>query len=237
MRKSIITAISALLISQYSSGQRVLPMVFELGSTGKKSSSSLHIENTRTKLMTVEFVANKLSLDRYGIETLTPAEDDFLIFPPQAIINPGKSQTVRVKYIGNPSIQQSQAYRISVKQLPIDMRKEGTSGVGMLINFNTLVNVTPKNGQALLNVKEINQGDQQWRLLIENQGNQFARLSETRWTISGRGVEKLTLNNQQSGALSDRNLIPPHSQITLFIDPIPGFDANHTKIDIEVPIN
>jgi len=182
---SIVTILLCALVYSNAQAQRVSPMVFELEPFGSDSSTSLRIENTKQSPLTIEISASQLNTNLHGKETLTPADDDFLIFPPQAIIQPGKTQMIRVKYIGEAALEQSQAYRIAVKQLPIDLKGDGTTNIGIAFHFFTLLNVTPEKTKPSLNIEKISPvDDQNWELTIVNSGDRFARLSTTEWDIS-----------------------------------------------------
>jgi len=227
--------LSVAVYQQLSHAQRVQPMVFELEPVGSKSSTSLRIENTRQVPITVEFVANKMTMDELGNETLLPADEDFIIYPPQALIQPGKTQIARVRYIGEPLISMSQAYRISVKQLPVNLNKTGVTGVAMLLNFNTLVNIVPSNVQPELSVSKIEVApDSKWFVTIKNQGNRFARLSKTTWEIVNKSdqTNKVRLKPMQVGEITNKNLILPNSEVRQLIPEFVGFDPLNTEISI-----
>jgi len=119
---SIVVILLAIVNCQASFAQRVEPMVFELAASGSKSTTSLRVNNNKSAPLTIEVEPSRISLDESGNETRTLAEDDFLIYPPQTILQPGKTQVIKVKYVGDPTIDASQAYRISVKQLPVNLK-------------------------------------------------------------------------------------------------------------------
>jgi len=77
--------------------QRVQPMVFELEPLGKGSTESIRLENNKQRPITVEMNASKIVLDEFGKETNIPADEDFLIYPPQTIVQPGKTQIIKVR--------------------------------------------------------------------------------------------------------------------------------------------
>jgi len=236
--KSLIALLffASVIVAQSAFAQRVQPMVYELDATGSGASTSLRVENTKSVPMTLEFVASKIQLDEFGGETSELAEDDFLIFPPQALIKPGKAQVIRVKYIGDPQIETSQAYRISVKQLPVNLDKSGATGVAMLVNFHTLANVVPKSSEAALSVTNIVAADSNmWSITVENKGNRYARLSKTRWLVQNTqgGGKPLTLKSSEIGAMTELNLVLPNSKLTQLIPAIEGFDPSNTRIIID----
>jgi len=231
----IVVALYVFLFATYADAQRVQPMVFEVEPIGAKSSASLRVENTQQNAMTVEIIPTKITMDEFGIETLAPADDDFLIYPPQTLIESGKTQVVRVKYVGDPSIDTSQAYRVSVKQLPVDLKDSGHTGVGMVINFNTLLNVVPVGVESALTVTEIKpQSDRRWEISIENTGNRFSRLSKTVWRVLDTRDPSNTkrIKSLDVGQLAERNLVLPHSTLRMSIPAIDGFDPAFTQIAI-----
>ncbi len=223
------------LFTQPAVAQRVQPMVYELDTSGSGATQSLRVENSKSTPVILEFVASKISLDEQGRETNVAAEDDFLIFPPQALIKPGKTQLVRVKYVGSPKLEQSQAYRISVKQLPVTLDKSGSTGVAMLVNFNTLANVVPKATEPSLAITKIIPADNNmWAVTVENSGNKYARLSKTEWLVESLdGIAKsLVLKKDQVGSLTELNLVLPNSTLTQLIPALDGFDPKNTRITI-----
>ena len=207
-------------------------MSYELTPSGSDSSTSLRIENSSKIDMTLELVANKISIDGRGIETLTPAEDDFLIFPPQLILKAGKTQAIRVKYIGEPSLNESAPYRISVKQIPIDLKGTGQSGVGMVVNFHTLAHVAPKASKVDLRVSElVRNGTDAWDVTIDNHGKKMGRLSRTIWKITDGGQSK-TLSSKEVADMTPRNLVMPGKALKLTIPAIEGFNLQTTSVEI-----
>ena len=217
--------------------QRVEPMVFELASSGNKSTTNLRINNNKSTPLTVEIEPSRISLDEQGNETRTLAEDDFLIYPPQTIIQPGKTQVVKVKYVGDPTIETSQAYRVSVKQVPVDLGLEEASSVGLLINFNTLANVIPAKAKtkAVLDVESISKGDEgNWVVKINNTGNLYTRLSQTKWTISNTNdpSKNKTFKKEEVNEMIEKKLILPNSSLTTKVKAIDGFSPETSSIII-----
>lgn len=241
INKAILFVATVVFFCAFSSGsyaQRVTPMVFELDPIGSGSSKSLRIENTKEQSLTVEFVATKISLDEFGNESRTPADNDFLIYPPQALIPGGKTQIVKVRYIGDPTILESNAYRVSVNQLPVQVER-GFQGVGVVVNFNTLVNVSPIDSTAQLSVIDIAKGaDDQWDILIENKGNRFSRLSKTVWQVTSTVDTSNTklIKKSEVADMTDKNLVIPNSTLRLSIPSIEGFEPSTTKISISTDI-
>lgn len=224
--------LAAVVLTDQAFAQRVQPMSYELSPSGSSSSTSLRIENNSKVDMTLELMANKIVVDENGTETTLPAEDDFLIFPPQLILKSGKTQAVRVKYIGEPTIDQSVPYRISIKQIPIDLSGSGKSGVGMVVNFHTLAHVAPKSAKTDLHVSGLsNNGGGTWKITIDNRGKKMGRLSQTVWKFTD-GSQSKTLSLKEVADLTPKNLVMPETTLTMTIPAVEGFNPSTTTVKI-----
>lgn len=234
--KAILISSAVIMAATFISGQahaqRVQPMSYELGPSGSSASTALRIENSSKIDMTLELLASKISVDDNGVESLTPAEDDFLIFPPQMILKAGKTQAVRVKYIGEPTIKESAPYRISIKQIPIDLKGTGKSGVGMVVNFHTLAHVAPKAAKIDLRVSElIGNGSGAWKIAIDNHGKKMGRLSQTVWKLTD-GSQSKTLSLKEVADMTPKNLVMPGQTLHMTIPAIVGFNPRTTTVEI-----
>jgi len=204
----------ALLLSTYATQAfQVKPMVAELETSGSQSQQTVRISNPSDSSLTIEISAFDLLIDTDGDETLSINEDDFLIIPMTTIIPPGKSQSVIVRYIGEPILKKSKAYRIAIDQVSVDLDKKGQSGVGMSVSFRTLFNVIPQGAQAKLIIKNKKQANADtWNVLLENTGNKYIRLSQAQWLIKGNEQELLLEGPELSKALTGKILLPKSSR-------------------------
>ncbi len=228
---------SLLLLSSIHAGfaQSVQPMVYELEPIGSKSSIDLRIENTKNSPITYEINAVKITHDEYGNETQTSGENDFLIYPPQTLILPGKRQIIKVKYIGEPQLELSQTYRILANELPVNLSGGENSGVSVAMNFSTLCNVSPANSTPEISVAKLEQAsDGKWSITIANDGTRFVRLTETVIEVSNinDAKDKKVFRNEYISDLFDKNLVAPKSILKLTMPAIEGFDLETTKITI-----
>lgn len=230
---SIVVVMAAL--GQAVFAQSVQPMVYQLETIGNNSSTNLTIENTKSSAITYEMVAVKVSHDEMGNETRTDAEDDFLIYPPQTLVAPGKKQIIKVKYVGDPQLELSQTYRILVNELPVDLSGGENSGISVAINFSTLCNVVPTGSSAALEVTELSQAEgDKWSITIENSGTRFSRLTETIVEVSSLNdpSKKKVFRNEYISDLFNKNLVAPKSKLKLEMPAIEGFEPGNTKITI-----
>jgi fimbrial chaperone protein len=151
---------------------RVEPMSAELAASGQNSKGEIRIENPHDHPITIELVTEQRDFDANGKETRTPAEDDFLIFPPQTLVQPGKTQLVRYQYIGDPKIPATKAFVINVRQLPIDLKPDAASGMKFLYNFGLARYVVPEGAVAVPTAENIHLGQNgNLEFVIKNTGN------------------------------------------------------------------
>ncbi|MGB3739359.1 MAG: fimbria/pilus periplasmic chaperone [Pontixanthobacter sp.] len=223
---------TAVFAPDAANAHRVDPIRYELAPSGSAAQTTVLVTNTRSFPITIEAIPNTLSIAEDGSETLSPAEDDFLIFPPQAVIEPGKSQSFRVRYIGTPSLERSVAYRIGINQLPVDMREEGASGIGVTLNFATLANIIPAGATAAISVESIAPApDGKWQLTLANTGTRFARLSEAQVSFT-QGDRTEEFSGTRTQGWFDNNILLPGNRLNVTIPAPEGFDPGSTSVRI-----
>ena len=215
--------------------QSVEPMIFELEPIGGASTETLRIDNPGSGPITLEIVPLKITFDEYGNESHEAAEDDFLIYPPQTIVQAGSTQVVKVKYIGDPEIQNSKAYRISINQLPVDLKTD-SSGVSILTKFLTLVNVSPRDSRPDMRITEIvPQENDRWLVTIRNAGDRYGILSNSNWELESSvdASVKKTINADELSTHLIQTLVLPKSTLRLSVPAVDGFDPSSTNIVIK----
>ena len=153
-----VLAVSALLAASASIGatawaMRVAPMVSELTTTGVGSAARIEVGNVGAAPMPFETTITRMELDEDENLIETPADENFLVFPPQGIVGVGGRQVVRVQWVGAPTLDASEAYYLWVKQLPIntDVEKSpdllGSASVQVLYTMKALMVVAPEGAE------------------------------------------------------------------------------------------
>ncbi|WP_372858861.1 molecular chaperone [Pseudoalteromonas sp.] len=211
---------------------QVEPMTAELRPFGSESQVLLRITNTSNEKLTAEISSFDLLINSQGEEELVLNEGDFLIIPMTVIIAPGKSQSIVVKYIGEPVLTESITYRIDIRQLGVNLGKGNLASVGVNYNFQTLYSVVPEQASAQLVIKSKKQASAGiWKVKLANTGNKYARLLNTQWIIEGQN-DKLVLDGRSlSDALAGKLLLPNSSrEVSL---KVPGqFNAVLSKLTV-----
>lgn len=127
----------------------VQPLVLDMGAVGTHARDVIQVVNDSAGPLPVEVTIKKLDIATDGKTSVSPAGDEFLVFPPQAVVPAGATQSFRVQWVGEPNIQKSQSYMFFVNQLPVKMRP-GQSGVQVVFNFGVIVSVAPAGAQSAL---------------------------------------------------------------------------------------
>lgn len=133
---------AAIVPYQAAHAMTVQPVVIDLQTAGRQMSQVITVENTFATPLPVELTVQELELTTEGVKQTGKDPGDLLVFPPQAIIAPGQTQTFRVQYVGDPALAKSKHYYITVAQLPIKL-PEGQSAIQILYNFQVLISVGP----------------------------------------------------------------------------------------------
>lgn len=210
---------------------KVEPMSMDMRPIGKYAQTTLRIDNTSPAPLTVELLSYSMTMDAFGVETIAPADEDLLVIPMTAVIPPGRSQTVMIRYLGDPAISESKAYRVAVKQVRVAGNHSDSAQMGLLLQFNTLINVTPENSESRLAIKSIEQNNNDWLIEVENSGNSYGRLSRTRWLISD-GSRDIRLSGKQVGQLLAGTLVLPNSTRFFKMKPLDNFNPDSLSIQI-----
>lgn len=169
----------------------VTPVIVDMSTSGSGNHAQITVVNESAKVLPVEIVVSRIEVGESGEITSTPAGDEFVLFPPQALVPAGATQNFRVQWVGAPQIKTSQSYIFSVNQVPVKMPK-GESGVQVVLNFSTIINVAPPGGQASINlvgasIGKDDQGKLRPALTVRNPGNAHAKLTDATITLSGGG--------------------------------------------------
>jgi P pilus assembly chaperone PapD len=181
-------------------------------SASANSTGQLRVVNDGAVALPIEIVVSRIELNEAGEATSRPAGDEFLIFPPQALLAPGAAQSFRIQWVGDPQIAQSRSYVFSVNQVPVKMPK-GKSGMQVVFNFTALVNVAPASGRAGIDlvstgIGKDEKGKPRPALTVKNPGNIHARLTDATISLSA-GSWSQTLRPEQLRQTIGFGLVQP----------------------------
>jgi fimbrial chaperone protein len=215
-RVRLIAAALSLLLFGASAAQavRVSPMVVELTSVGTGSTARIEIQNANSNAMPFEIRVYRIDYDDGGVMHETPADSDFLVFPPQGILAKNGRQVIRVQWIGG-NLGSSRGYYVSVNQLPVAVDSSASDGkslgasVQVLYHIKVLATVAPPGSQPKIEVQGVKPvmiaaapppGQPESaapagalepgiEISVRNEGKRYALMAGSTWTIEGTGVD------------------------------------------------
>lgn len=154
----LIAAVAGLAVIPAAWAMRVSPMVSELTTSGAGSTARIEVGNVGSATLPFETLITRLDIDADGNLIETPADDKFLVFPPQGLVAVNGRQVVRVQWVGDHDIPASEAYYLWVKQLPVETDPNappstgGSVAVSVLYTMKALIVVAPPNAQPNVEV-------------------------------------------------------------------------------------
>lgn len=203
----------------------VTPLYLEMTAGGKGASASLTVENSSPQRLALEteVVERKVTAD--SKETRHPDEDSFLIFPPQAMVEPGKTQVFRLQWLGGPDIPASRSFYVMLKQLPVNFTADTASGIKFLTNIGASVHVLPMQPQLSGVAEEIAptvaKGKPQLTFFVRNTGSRLFYTDGVRYRITGQGLDSpLEIDGETVRQTEQTELITPGGRRKLML-PLP----------------
>jgi len=190
----------------------VSPVYLDMVSAGPRSRSDIRVANRSDKPLPIEAVVKRVTRDAHGEKIIKRDEADFLVLPMQAMIPPGGAQIFKVQWLGDPLIEESRAYRISMNQLPVAAPGENAA-VQIMMNLAVIVHVAPPKGTPALEL--VNQstsrggdGKRVPTITVRNPSNVHARLPDATVRLRGSGWRKVLTPQILDGLLGIGAVMP-----------------------------
>lgn len=239
LRRYLMAAVAAATISMAGASalptaadaMTVQPVVIDLQTQGRAMSQVITVENTFTNPLPVELRVEELTFDENGLVGTGHSSDDILVFPPQALIQPGQTQSFRVQYVGDPALARSRHFYVTVAQLPVQL-PQGQSAIQILYNFQVLVSILPAGATPNLTITSATigrnaEGHPVPLLTLTNDSVAHGYLSQGRLRI----VEK----DAQGHEIFRRILPGPEIQQTVGFGLVGAGQTRHVAIPVELP--
>lgn len=194
----------------------VQPMRHSIFPSNGQTTGLLTVRNTRSESLPVELIVEKRVFGEDSVQTLVPADDDFVIFPFQALIEPGATQAFRFQYIGDPTVVEESAYTIHVREVPVDLEGDFT-GLRYVYSFGVVVYLEDRQAESQLSVSDVSRNDSVLSVSIENSGRSFARLSNDRISLT-QGDQVIDLEGESLMSIIDQSVIPPNNKMPITLN-------------------
>jgi len=194
------------------------PIEATLRPAGSGATQTFSVENPSPSPVAVEITMHTRDITVEGEDVLAPADDLFVVYPSQLILQPGARQSVRVQWSGPAELDKERAFRLIAEELPISLEAEDREGAGLdlLVRYVASVYVQPQGAEARLSI-EAEPTEAGIGLLVRNQGTMRAVLRAADYAIYADG-EPVTLDDGQLEALAAVNILAGNTRRL----PIPG---------------
>jgi P pilus assembly chaperone PapD len=194
------------------------------------------VSNSSQAPLALETTVQRMDLDENGRQTLSKAEADFLIFPPQAMVVPGATQVFRVEWVGEPELPESRSFLLSLAQIPLKNAK-AQSTVQVIMSMGVLINVAPPKGVPQIRVVDVgiesgSGGRRQPTITVENPSQVHALLKDATIRVS-QGSWSKTLSPTDFSQMVGAGLVQPgkRRRFTLPIDLPASVKAVQADVD------
>ncbi|QAY75719.1 fimbria/pilus periplasmic chaperone [Sphingosinicella sp. BN140058] len=203
--RAVTIAAVGVIASTAALAMRVSPMVLEMETRGSAAVGRLEIQNLNPGKLAFETRVTRMEFDESGNIKESPADEDFLVFPPQGVLPTNGRQVVRLQWVGPPELPASRAYYVSVNQLPValDAAQANANGaqVQIVYHMKALVVVAPPGASP--NVEAIGARPIQYQapappgggaapppgpgveVTLKNSGRRHAMMAGMGWRLEG----------------------------------------------------
>lgn len=125
---------------------QLLPLNMVFAPVGPEEIQTFAIYNDGPEAIAVQVTIAKREVALDGKETLTPAAEQFLVYPPNSVVRAGKVQMVEVRWLGPATPSGELSYRIIAEQLPVSLVEQPRDGgrLDILMRYEGSVYVVPQ---------------------------------------------------------------------------------------------
>ncbi len=235
---------------------RVSPMVVEMESRGTNAVARIEVQNINPGNLAFQTRVFRMEIDKEGNITETPADDQFLIFPPQGILPVGGRQVVRLQWVGEAEMPTSQAYYVSVEQLPVAFEPGAADPVGaqvqVLYNMRALVVVAPPGAKPDVKATAVKQVNYQppalpgaaekpplqdgVEITLRNEGRRHALMANFGWQLEGTDTAgkwlRVDISPEELNRAVGTGYVPAQGE-RIFRVPVPGFGPGPIKLSFK----
>src|SRR5690606_18112978 len=167
---------------------RVSPMIVEVEPLGRGSVARIELSNPGQAEFPVEVQMFRGVISEAGELELIPADEHFLVFPPQRVVPAQAQQVFRVQYIGEPELAASEIYYLQIRQIPVDIAPDG-SQAQVRANVSVRVHVVPRGTSpdpVFESIRPVVREDVTGiEVRLVNQGTRYFTAGTMAWQVSG----------------------------------------------------
>ncbi|MDD2869834.1 fimbria/pilus periplasmic chaperone [Neomegalonema sp.] len=133
------------------------------------------LRNPRVEPLPIEVRAVRRSISEDGTSSFTPADADFLIFPPQALVPAGGAQAFQFQYVGPTALDRTAAYVLYLSEVPVS--QAGGITVQIIFELGVAVYLHPQGARADLRLEGVRPlADGSAEVMVRNHGGRLVVL-------------------------------------------------------------
>lgn len=183
------------------------------------SGISVIVRNPRKVELPVSMEIFERFVDEDGSERREPADEQFLIFPPQAVIPPGGTQAIRVQWLFAPP-KTSRSFTLYATEIPVDLSDSNKSQVQTLLRMGASVHVAAAVTQAKPVLIGAAPNERGVSVTLANEGDRFYYIDTVVLDFAGKRITGIDLANA-----AGRTLVPPGGRRTFTVADVTGLPA------------
>lgn len=193
----------------------IQPLRIVLEPDAGRTSATIAVNNTRDRTLPFEVEVERRIIAEDGSQTFEPAEEDFVVFPPQGSVEPGNSKAVRIQYVGGDEFAATQGYVVRIKEIPV--QDDQFSGVQFAYAFGVAVYVKPRGARDNVKVDTFRRTDSGLEIGLTNSGTDYALLSAKRLRVEAKGERRDFVRDELTGLIG-LPLVAPGARRTLVLE-------------------
>jgi fimbrial chaperone protein len=190
----------------------------EFAPSGGGATQSFEIISNGDQPVAVQIQVTKRVVALDGIETNPIEENDFLVYPPQIVVEPGKQQTIKVTWLGDPNPAKELSYRLIAEQVPVNLtevtatQQKVAASVKILFKYGGAIYITPNNAAPRLVIESASpqktkDGKDELVLTLENQGTAHQLLRGIKIVLTPNQGQAIKLTKDQLKEIETQNVL------------------------------
>jgi len=198
--------ITLLLISNLSLAFSLTPLSQSIVIGQNKETAIYQVENKNKEPIAVEVSLVERIMDSSGKEKQPEVKDGlFLLYPTQLILKPGQKRGIKVQWLAG-DVKSEKAYRIKVEQLPIDFKKEKSSGIKLLLKYLGALYISKPDFKSKISARVSSANKENISLTISNKGSKHQVLKKLRVILKKPG-QSIELEADELKGIDGENIL------------------------------
>lgn len=209
-------ALGLILLSSPGQAFDVVPTVSVIELPGNESGITVTVRNPRRVDVAVAMEMFERFVNEDGSERQEPADESFMIFPPQAAVPAGGSQAIRIQWL-NAAPQVSRSFSLYASEIQVDLEGIDKPTVQTIFRMGASVHVAAKGTSPKPVLAAATPLENGVSVTLANEGNRFFYINSLALDFGGNRIAGLELAN-----IAGRTLVPPGARRTFNVADVTG---------------